>query len=71
LPSHVVHRLLASKYLDVSEHVVAKVDRIIDLGSIHDIGRRKPRRLPAYLDIIESGNDVKNRYYARLRRLKK
>ncbi|MCD6300622.1 MAG: hypothetical protein J7L82_00955 [Staphylothermus sp.] len=71
MPSHVVHRLLASKYLGVSGDVVTEVDRLIDLGTIHDIGRRKPRRLPAYLDIVESGADLKNRYYARLRRVKK
>jgi len=70
LPSHVVHKLLASKYLGVSEHVVSEVDRIIDLGTIHDIGRRKPRRLPAYLDIVDFGEDVKKKYRDKLRKVK-
>ncbi|MCD6301188.1 MAG: hypothetical protein J7L82_03860 [Staphylothermus sp.] len=70
MPSHMVHRLLASRYLGVSEHVVAEVDRIIDLGTIHDIGRRKPRRLPAYLDIVDFGEDVKKRHKEKLRKVK-
>ncbi len=56
MPSHDIHRLLTMKYIGVSGHVATEVDRLIDLGSLHDVGRRKPRDPPAYLDIIESGS---------------
>ncbi|RLG76724.1 MAG: hypothetical protein DRO12_04040 [Thermoprotei archaeon] len=56
MPSHDVHRLLASRYLGLSEDVVRVIDRVVDLGPVHDVGRRMPRDAPKYLDILESGD---------------
>ncbi len=56
MPSHDIHRLFAMKYIGVPRNIATEVDRLIDLGLLHDMGRRKPRDPSAYLDIIESGS---------------
>ena len=66
MPSHDIHRLLSMKYLSVPGYVVTEVDRLIDLGPVHDIGRRRPGKPPAYLEIVEQG-DVEKLYQVRLR----
>ncbi len=66
MPSHDGHRLLSMKYLGAPGYVVTEVDRLIDLGPVHDIGRRKPGKPPAYLEIVEQG-DVEKLYRVRLR----
>jgi len=56
MPSHKVHRILASKYLKIPEAIANRVDKIIDLGPLHDVGRRVPRPIPKYLEIFEFGS---------------
>jgi hypothetical protein len=70
LPSHSVHRLLAQKYLGLSPGFVSEIDRLIDLGPVHDIGRMVPRRPPAYLDVIEQGVEEKLRVLKRHKRVR-
>lgn len=59
MPSHEVHSRLATKYLGVPISISADVDRVIDLGPLHDMGRRMPRKPQSYLEIIEAGETEK------------
>lgn len=51
MPAHEVHRILARRYLGFSGEEANEVDRAIDLGPVHDLGRRLPR-IPLYIEII-------------------